>query len=58
MSPFSEGKCAKCGDLMLLRVDRIPFCSKCEKAMCADAERKIPKLRGQKVILRSEAVSQ
>lgn len=57
--PFSSSKCAKCGDLMLFRPDRLPFCSKCEKAMCEDAERKVPKLAGgKKLTLHSEAVQE
>jgi len=57
--PISDGKCAKCGDFMLYRPDKLPFCSKCEMLMCEDAQRKLPKLaNGKKVVLHSEAVEE
>lgn len=52
--PFSEGKCAKCGDLMMIRPDKIPFCSKCERRITEEAQQKLRK--DKKQVLRSEAV--
>lgn len=54
--PFSEGKCAKCGDLMIFRPDKIPFCSKCEKRISEEAQAKLGK--GEKQVLHSEAVEE
>lgn len=45
-----------CNEILIVQVGELPFCSKCQAKMCADAERKIPKLRGKKVVIRGEAV--
>ena len=54
--PLSDGRCAKCGDLMLYRPDKVPFCSKCEKRFAEEAQAKLRK--GKKQVLHSMAVEE
>lgn len=58
MSGFSPVKCAKCGGFKLERVDKLPFCSECEKKFTQFyAERVRPdKAKKGKLVMQSEAV--
>ena len=56
--PFGGGKCMGpgCNNILIAQPGELPFCSEYQKKMCSDAERKIKKLRGKKVVLHGEAV--
>lgn len=56
---INMGICGKCKKpLRIIRTDRIPFCSECEKKVTAEAERIVPKIAKKgKLALRSEYVA-
>lgn len=47
-------RCAKCRGFILERVDKIPFCSECQKKIEAEIKTRVPKVRGK--VLVSERV--
>ena len=47
-------RCAMCRGFILERVDRIPFCSECQKKIEAKIQERVPKVRGK--VLVSERV--
>lgn len=47
-------RCAKCKGFILHRVDKIPFCSECQKKIEAQIKERVPKVRGK--VLVSECV--
>lgn len=47
-------RCGKCRGFMMIRPDKIPLCSECEKKIVAEIKARVPKVRNK--VLVSERV--
>lgn len=53
---FNPAKCAKCGNPKMIRFDKVPFCSECEKKLKADFAKLRPDLAKKDLTFVSEQV--
>lgn len=42
--------CAKCKGFMLVRPDKLPFCSECAEKIEAEIKARVPKVRDKKLV--------